>query len=220
MTKTGIQTNEEKVVHHTKPQNPKSWPQLPQWAETSSRLDWGERLNILEWDGDSSSNDMDDNSEAVSKYRLSNGWKGSDLVHSETSPIRILEYRVQYYFSNVNIMNRATLTGIAHFTKQAESHQGYCHGGSMCSVMDDIIGWTAFCASGKCIPWSGFTVQVNTKLSNPIMVDSVLMITCSIEKIERRKVWLRAVLTDPVCDKIHAEGEGLAILNKGVLEGA
>jgi hypothetical protein len=57
-----------------------------------------------------------------------------------------------------------TLRGIVHFTSAAESHKGLCHGGAMCSVFDDIIGWTAFSVTGVCIPWSGYTVEVNTRL--------------------------------------------------------
>ena len=96
--------------------------------------------------------------------------------------------------------------------------------------MDDIIGWTGFCATGTCIPWSGFTVQVNTKLCKPVNVGAILKITCSVEKMERRKVWLRAYLTDPSYDggndpsgkdlSIHAIGEGMVILNKEVMEGS
>ena len=98
--------------------------------------------------------------------------------------------------------------------------------------MDDIIGWTGFCVSGKCLPWSGFTVQINTKLCKPIPVDKVLKITCFIEKVERRKVFLKALLIDPGNSDpssnsdakkgggvVHAESEGIVIINRGVLPG-
>ena len=118
------------------------------------------------------------------------------------------------------------LRGIVHYTKAAESHKGYCHGGSMTSVMDDVIGWTGFCASGQCLPWSGFTVQVNTKLQKPIEVGSVLMVQCWIEAVERRKVFVKAELIDPALTNeengercIHAQADGVIILNRGVLPG-
>ena len=37
-----------------------------------------------------------------------------------------------------------------------------------------IIGWLGFNVSGECVPWSGFTAQVNTCLKAPIEVDSYL----------------------------------------------
>lgn len=120
----------------------------------------------------------------------------------------------------------AVLKGIVHFTSRAESHKGYCHGGSMCSIMDDIIGWTGFCASGRCLPWSGYTVQVNTKLMKPVPVGRVLLLECRIVRLERRKVFVVAKLTDPAEEgdggfdaTIHAEADGLVILNRGVLPG-
>lgn len=147
--------------------------------------------------------------------------KGNDLVHSPSAPVRVLEYRVKYPW-NQSFGTGTKLIGIVVFTPKSESHKGYCHGGSMCSVMDDIIGWTGFCASGQCVPWSGFTVQVNTNLLKPVKVGQILRIDCVIERIERRKVYVSALLFDPesiseACDGIHAKAEGLVILNRGIL---
>lgn len=205
----------------SKSTTPKSWPELPSWAHPTKRSSWGTILQIQEWD-DNGTEDCNQNN---TQYRTLNGWKGNDLVHSQSSPVRILEYRLLYNKNDDDNSNdnKATLTGIVHFTPNAESHKGYCHGGSMCSILDDIIGWTGFCATGRCIPWSGFTVQVNSKLFKPVQVDSILKIVCTVEKIEKRKVWLKAILVDPSNDvngnvPIHAEGEGLVILNKGIVE--
>ena len=158
--------------------------------------------------------------------------QGSDLIHSKDAPVRVLDYRVQYPQASKDDqqdrpMGAGTkLRGIVHYTKAAESHKGYCHGGSMTSVMDDVIGWTGFCASGQCLPWSGFTVQVNTKLQKPIEVGSVLMVQCWIEAVERRKVFVKAELIDPALTNeengercIHAQADGVIILNRGVLPG-
>ena len=60
--------------------------------------------------------------------------------------------------------------------------------------MDDIIGWTGFCVTGICIPWSGFTVQVNTSLCKPIRAGQVLKLAGTIEKVEWRKVSTQATL--------------------------
>ena len=112
-----------------------------------------------------------------------------------------------------------TLRGIVHFTSAAESHKGLCHGGAMCSVFDDIIGWTAFSVTGVCIPWSGYTVEVNTRLMKPVPLGSLLELSCSVTKIDRRKVYLHAILTKHRTSHtengfVYASADGLVILNK------
>lgn len=175
---------------------------LPEWIR-DQRGTWGERLMVSEWEDETG-------------YRITHGWKGKDLIHASTAPVRVLEYMVDYGDNNGGV--GTTLTGIVHFTKYAESHKGYCHGGSMCSVMDDVIGWCGFLTTGKCIPWSGFTVQINTNLRKPIPVHSILKIWAKIVKVDRRKVYIEAILTDPNSlhgkeEAIHASGDGLVILN-------
>lgn len=49
-----------------------------------------------------------------------------------------------------------------------------------------------FCHTGTVLPWSGFTVQVNTSLKRPIETGSVLMLRATVDKVEGRKV--RSVL--------------------------
>ncbi len=186
----------------------------------------------LEWEGtDDDENvrneDVVNDNDKVLNYRVTNGWVGSDLMHSKSSPVRILEYRLSYNKTVGDGSNNAetlfpTLTGICHFTKNAESHPKHCHGGSMTSIMDDIIGWTGFCVTGKCIPWSGFTVQINTTLKKIVKVDMILKVVGKVVKTERRKVWIEALLIDPQCgdgdDSIHAKAEGLVILKKGMID--
>ena len=94
----------------------------------------------------------------------------------------------------------------------------------MCSLMDDIIGWCGFVVTGTCHPWSGFTVQINTSLRKPIPVGSFLVASAEITKIERRKVSIRAKLfavqERDGTEVLHAEGDGLVVLNRGVLPSA
>ena len=205
---------------------------LPEWARAENSS-WGETLQVLEW--------QDDGGE----YRDKNGWKGRDLIHDKQSPVRVLEYYVKYgpgithseetnnptantlekrpsavYKSFLRGGIDTTLTGIVHFTKRAESHKGYCHGGSMCSIMDDVIGWVGFLVTGECRPWSGFTVQINSKLQRPVHVDSILLVQAKITNVERRKVSIEAVIKDPKDGDdncIHATASGLVVVNRGVL---
>jgi len=151
--------------------------------------------------------------------------QGRDLIHDPYAPVRIVQYFVKYgtgqgldgHYRKGGV--GTTLTGVVHFTSRAESHAGYCHGGSMCSVLDDVIGWCAFLTTGECRPWSGFTVQVNTSLKKPIHVGSILLVQAIIARIERRKVFVEATIVDPASeeDGVHAKGDGLVVLNRGVL---
>ena len=115
------------------------------------------------------------------------------------------------------------LRGLCHFTQRAESHAGYCHGGSMTSVQDDIIGWTAFHVTGECVPWSGFTAQVNVSLKRPIAVGSYLTIVGEITKWEGRKVWINSQLlsvgeeNEDGQEIVHCTAEGLVILKRDML---
>ena len=87
----------------------------------------------------------------------------------------------------------------------------------MTSVMDDVIGWTAFHVTGKCIAWSGFTAQVNVSLKRPIAVGSIVKIVGRVTRWEGRKVWVEATLIavqDDESEIEHCTAEGLVILKK------
>lgn len=178
---------------------------------------WGEKVVVPEWQQDSTS--------SSSSYRANNGWKGRDLIHDPTAAVYIPDYFCKYG-NNTNFGEGqrrrggvgTTLTGLVYFSERAESHPGYCHGGSMCSVMDDVIGWVGFMVTGQVLPWSGFTVQVNTSLQKPIPVFSMLMVVGQVVRMERRKVFIEARLVDPSDNYAqHAKAEGIVVLNRGVL---
>jgi acyl-coenzyme A thioesterase PaaI-like protein len=214
----------ESELHHGATRTPVvDASHLPDWVE-ERRATWGEELQVLEWQDDDGT------------YRNKNGWRGTDLVHDKRAPVRVIQYFVQYGAGIVTaaaggdnnnkqpqiLCERGgvgtTLTGVAHFTPRAESHKGFCHGGSMTSLMDDVIGWVAFLVTGECKPWTGFTVQVNSSLKRPIPVDSVLLVRAKITAVERRKVSVEASIFDPNDDDAeHASGTGLVVMNKGVL---
>lgn len=184
---------------------------LPCWVEELQES-WGEELVVSEWQHDGGT------------YREKRGWQGRDLVHDKDAPVRVMNYYVRYgpgiegIASSISGGCGTTLTGVAHFTPRAESHMGYCHGGSMCSLLDDVIGWAAFLVTGECRPWTGFTVQINSSLKRPIPVDSVLLVEARITKVDRRKVSVDAAIVDPQDDNaVHATGSGLVVINRGIL---
>ena len=145
---------------------------------------------------------------------LLSGWMGTDYAHnSEGRAVFISGYAL-----GKTAKGHAKLIGAVHFGQDAESHKGLCHGGTMCTVMDDVIGWAGFCVSGRCIPWSGFTVQVNTALQAPVAVGSWLRVEGSIYEVERRKVRVRASLKTPSeaaqPEVVHCTAEGLFVVKK------
>jgi acyl-coenzyme A thioesterase PaaI-like protein len=176
---------------------------------------------IPEWEdekNENENNNSNNNGVGVGSYRTIHGWKGHDLLHGVNAAVRIWDY---YFSSHPGGGVGTTLTGIVEFTPRAESHAGYCHGGSMCSVMDDVMGWCGFLVTGQCRPWSGYTVQVNTSLQTPIPVGAFLVVVGTITHVERRKVSIEAKLMDTSRGDdemvVHATGQGLVIVNKGVL---
>ena len=78
--------------------------------------------------------------------------------------------------------------------------------------MDDIIGWAGFCNDGSCKPWSGYTVQVNTKLSAPVPVGAWLRVEGVVQRRDGRKVWVEAKLTGDD-QRVHCSAEGLVLLH-------
>lgn len=151
------------------------------------------------------------------------GWLGNDYVHSPTAGVRVLEYQLHGPASGGNSGNNCsssssgddtfadfTLIGPAFFTENAESHKGLCHGGSMCSLMDDIVGWLGFCSSGEMRAWEGFTVQIDTSLKRPVKVGSMHRVEATVSKREgARKVYIAARLVDPESASVHCECKGL-----------
>lgn len=174
----------------------------PSWLIALLSSDDYERLRVAEW-------------ERGPSWRLSNGWVGTDYAHGEGAAVHIADYGL-----GKTAKGYAKLVGAVHFSSGAESHKGLCHGGTMCTVMDDVIGWVGFCVSGTCKPWSGFTVQVNTSLTAPVKVGSWLRVEGEIYAVERRKVRIRASLKAPADEAlgtvecVHCTAEGLFVIKK------
>jgi acyl-CoA hydrolase len=79
--------------------------------------------------------------------------------------------RVLAYFWNPS---EQTLSGVVRFNSGAESHRGICHGGSMTSVLDDVLGHTCFMGGGG--PWVGATVKLDVTLKAPVNVGATLLV--------------------------------------------
>jgi len=143
-------------------------------------------------------------------WRAAKGWQGTDYIHKPGGDgVVILG---QYLFRPES----GELLGFVRFGVEAESHAGLCHGGAMCSVLDDFCGHCAFVNSDG--PWSGATVQVNCKLLKPVAVGDVLQIVGRVAKREQRKLWISAELRAVDANTpggaggaLYAELDGLSI---------
>lgn len=157
-------------------------------------------LKIREWDDE--------------EWRLTEGgFSGRDFCHSKQASVRIVNYALLPPRSVVEDPF-PRLVGPTYFSPLSESHRGLCHGGSFCALMDDVIGWLGFCVSGCVMPWSGYTVQVNTSLKKSVKVGSVLRLESWVSHQEGpRKYWIHARLSDPDSKDVHCEGNGLFLLN-------
>jgi len=171
-------------------------PSLPSWFVRVKESPGAKKLDVREW--------VDE------EWRNSEGgWKGNDYVHSPTAACRILEYVMRSGEGSAF----PSIVGACYFSSRAESHKGFCHGGSLCALMDDCVGWLGFCVTGECKPWSGYTVQIDTTLKKPIPVGALLKIEGQIESVERRKVWIKCVVSDEESGHVYGEARGLFLTN-------
>lgn len=186
--------------------------------EKSKNYEWFENLKSQVHHTEINPRDWSDN-----EYRITQGYQGTDFVHSPTAGVYVPSY-ILIHSDNSDNNNLAEnkiprLVGPCIFSSTAESHRGICHGGSMCALMDDALGWMGFCADGNLKIWSGYTVQVNTALRKSVKIGSILKIESWIDRVDgNRKVWVKAALSDPENGDIYCEGDGLFLKSLDVLE--
>ena len=130
----------------------------------------------------------------------------NDFIHSDDAAVHISDYWINY--------EEKQIIGRVHFTPKAQSHVGFCHGGSICAVMDDVVGWLGFCSFGQCEAWSGFTAQINVALKKPVPIGSILWLTGEVNRIENgKKVWVDAELVN-ADGCLYCVGDGLYVRKK------
>lgn len=135
------------------------------------------------------------------EWRKTSGWKGNDFIHARHSR----GPRVLRYFHN---RSESLLVGAVVFGPDSESHAGYCHGGSMTAVLDDVLGHTAFVTGGE--TWGGATVTVNCKLTKPIAIGSVLKVWGRVKERKGRTIFIDGGL-EAEDGTVHALLDGVAV---------
>lgn len=166
-------------------------PLLPKWLEWIADGPTTYRVMMREWED--------------AAWRKKHGWQGSDLIHGPGSAVHI----PIYYLNTTEKVLRGPVT----FNPASESHRGFCHGGSMTSAMDDVLGHICFMAVGQG-PWTGATVQCNVKMMKPVRIGQTLLLEGKVTNVEQKKdkmkVSIEASLSDETGSK-YAEMSGMSI---------
>ena len=103
------------------------------------------------------------------------------------------------------------IVGAVVFGPGGESHAGYCHGGTMTAVLDDVLGHCAFiCGGGNTGNWGGATVKVNCSLKRPIKVGSILKVWGRVREKQGRKIFIDGAI-EAEDGSVHATLDGMAV---------
>ena len=102
----------------------------------------------------------------------------------------------------------------AVFGPRTQGPPGFAHGGSMAALLDEVMGAAAW-ASGRMVVAA--TMQVNYRQMLPI--PQRCLVEARVDRVEGRKVWTRAKLTDVSRTQLYSESEGLFLaMGAGVYE--
>jgi acyl-coenzyme A thioesterase PaaI-like protein len=106
------------------------------------------------------------------------------------------------------IPNQPDLYAKAWFGRKTMGPPGHVHGGAMAAALDEAMGAVCWMNDHKTV---AATISVTFVSMLPIETETILV--ARIDRIDRRKIYTRATLTDP-SGHIIAEGEGLFIVLK------
>ena len=99
-----------------------------------------------------------------------------------------------------------TLYAKAWFGKKTMGPPGHVHGGAMAATLDEAMGAAAWMHQHHCV---AATIKISFLAMLPI--ESETVVEANIDRVEGRKIHLRAKLSD-VSGKAIAEGTGLFIV--------
>ena len=126
--------------------------------------------------------------------------EGRSFVSGETSGDRLI---VHYYEEEAS----PALHALAWFGLGAEGPPGHAHGGSMAAVLDEGMGFSAWHAGH---PVVAATITVNFRQKLPLGV--IHGVECSVERVEKKKVYTRGQIYSLGSDAVFADAEGLFII--------
>ena len=99
-----------------------------------------------------------------------------------------------------------TLYAKAWFGKGTMGPPGHVHGGAMAATLDEAMGAAAWMNNHRSV---AATIKINFVAMLPVETETT--VEAAIDRIEGRKIHLKATLTDP-SGKVVADGTGLFIV--------
>jgi acyl-CoA thioesterase FadM len=94
----------------------------------------------------------------------------------------------------------------ATFTEDAQGPPNHVHGGATAAIFDESLGGTAW--------YNGFpvfTAQLNLTFKLPIKITTEIFVDSWIEKIEKKKIYLKGIMMDSD-ENVYAEASGIYLI--------
>jgi acyl-coenzyme A thioesterase PaaI-like protein len=104
--------------------------------------------------------------------------------------------------------NEPDLYAKAWFGRKTMGPPGHVHGGAMAAALDEAMGAVCWMNDHKTV-----AATLSVKFVSMLPIETETILVARIDRIDRRKIYTRATLTDPK-GQIIAEGEGLFIVLK------
>ena len=115
----------------------------------------------------------------------------------QTSRVRIAYFRIPH---------EPHLYAKAWFGKKAMGPPGHVHGGAMAAALDEAMGAVCWMNDHKTV-----AANIGVKFIAMLPIDTETILQARIERVDGRKIFTRASLTNPA-GQVVAEGEGLFIV--------
>jgi acyl-coenzyme A thioesterase PaaI-like protein len=101
----------------------------------------------------------------------------------------------------------------AHFTPTEfyQGYPGYLHGGIICAILDEAMGWAAYNLSSGSL---AITSKAQVKFKRPLPIDEPLIITAFITRKTKKLIWTGATISRKD-GTVAAEGAALMVVGRG-----
>jgi uncharacterized protein (TIGR00369 family) len=90
-----------------------------------------------------------------------------------------------------------------------QGYPGYLHGGIICAILDEAMGWAAYNLSSGSL---AITSKAQVRFKRPLPVDEPLIITAFITRKTKKLIWTRATISRKD-GKVAAEGAALMVVS-------
>jgi len=130
-----------------------------------------------------------------------------NVVH----PNGVIRYNV--YRSPADQEGKEICLADLKFGTKVNGHHGIVHGGITSLLYDDVFGFAYFMASGGLF---GYTANLSVNYRTPLPENTEAVMRVTLDKIERRKVMLKARLESKDGEIMYSEATALYIIDKSM----